>query len=513
MYHEEEEHGLLDINGEHKRSMCSVKYFTLIAGAILLVILVLVLIASIIIVFFVNKQNVKLSSNVEISNIVDHLRVLEKIAYDHPSKSRSVVNAFNASLDYVAKTLSENTKCKLSRQNFFVPVYDQIAVPSISYTLPFQYALQHGVDFQQLRYGGNGDVTIEAPVDLLNSTGCSIDDFANSRNKIVLLEMKSTDCELIYKALNAEKSGVKSILFYNSYARKSLAMNRVRFTNWTYESPQWSQISNISTFSISYSFGKTLLSLPSTILKIVSNTRVQVVPTQNLICDVGEGTDVLFAGSHLDSVPEGPGINDNGSGSSSLLEIAIQYFKMGIVPKQRVRFAWWGAEEIGLLGARHYVRELANRDAVELNKIAIYLNFDMLGSPNFILGVHDGVTSLNPSTRTTSKKITGVFEEFFNKTIIPFARTDMVAGSDFVPFMDASIATGGLEAGASVLKTMQERTKFGGFANAAHDPCYHQFCDTVENINLDALEIHAKAAAYVVHTLSIKDDLRAFLKQ
>ena len=83
-----------------------------------------------------------------------------------------------------------------------------------------------------------------------------------------------------------------------------------------------------------------------------------------------------MAGAHLDSVQDGPGINDNGSGSAALLETAIQMAK--VKPANTVRFAWWGAEESGLLGSEHYVAGLTEDEA---DAIALYLNFDMVALP------------------------------------------------------------------------------------------------------------------------------------
>src|SRR5690606_28644690 len=95
--------------------------------------------------------------------------------------------------------------------------------------------------------------------------------------------------------------------------------------------------------------------------------------------------NVVMVGAHLDSVAEGPGINDNGTGSAAVLEIAKQMRK--VKPKNKVRFALWGAEESGLVGSDYYV---ANLSEAERAKIALYLNFDMIGSPNYVRFVYDG---------------------------------------------------------------------------------------------------------------------------
>ena len=109
-----------------------------------------------------------------------------------------------------------------------------------------------------------------------------------------------------------------------------------------------------------------------------------------MLAETGTGDDsnVVMAGAHLDSVQEGPGINDNGTGSAALLETAIQMQR--VKPTNTVRFAWWGAEEEGLLGSEYYVEQLSDE---QTDDIALYLNFDMIGSPNYFYGVYDGDNS------------------------------------------------------------------------------------------------------------------------
>lgn len=510
--YEKEDVGLITNDEVEKKSVCSPKLLSLIILSIILVSLVIALIASLIIIFLVKPQGY-LPNSVQIQKVMNHLKAFEDIAFKHPKKSRSVVNAYNQSAEYVIQQLQQKTTCQITKQHFKVPVFDQLDLPKLSINSPYQYAFQHGVDFQQLRYGGSGNYNFTADLQYISAPGCDISDFSQSKDKIVLMELKTNPCDLIIQALNAEKSGAKAILFFNGITRTSLGFNRVRFVNWT-ETGESSQLIQFPAFSASYSIGKLLTTLSNVSLNLYSNSVVDVVPTFNIICDAGNpDKDVVVAGAHLDSVPEGPGLNDNGSGSAALLEIVIQYFQTKIKPNSAVRFCWWGAEEIGLLGARYYVRDLSINNPEGLKKIAAYMNFDMLGSPNYVSGVFQGDSSMNPIIREPSNKITDTFLTYFNSTSNPFSRAEMIAGSDFVPFVDASIPSGGLQTGASSLKNMDERTIFKGFANAAYDPCYHLSCDTIENINQKAIEIHAKAAAHVIQDLTTKDDVRKFLNQ
>ena len=137
-----------------------------------------------------------------------------------------------------------------------------------------------------------------------------------------------------------------------------------------------------------------------------------------MIAETGSGNDAntVMAGAHLDSVQEGAGINDNGSGSAALLETAIQMQK--VKPNNTVRFAWWGAEESGLLGSEHYV---ANLTQPQIEDIALYLNFDMIASPNYFFGVYDGDNSGGTAPAgfipPGSAQIEDVFEKFYAEGI------------------------------------------------------------------------------------------------
>jgi Zn-dependent M28 family amino/carboxypeptidase len=262
----------------------------------------------------------------------------------------------------------------------------------------------------------------------------------------------------------------------------------------------------IPVLSCSYSIGNLLTRLESPRVELFANTSIVITSTFNIFCETeGDNNTVIVAGAHLDSVPEGPGLNDNGSGSSSLLEIVLQWYALGLTPVNKIIFAWWGSEEVGLIGSRYYVKSLS-----DLSFLAMNLNFDMLASPNYVLGIHNGSTGV--LKKNESYVITSMFIEYFDYMQVPYTLIDMTSGSDFVPFIEAGIPAGGLAAGASSIKTTEERTTFGGFANAQKDPCYHLYCDTVENINQECLGYMATAAAYVIQKSAQMPNLRGYLQ-
>ncbi|GAA3052789.1 M28 family metallopeptidase [Actinokineospora globicatena] len=212
----------------------------------------------------------------------------------------------------------------------------------------------------------------------------------------------------------------------------------------------------------------------------------------NLIADWpgGDANNVVMAGAHLDSVSAGPGINDNGSGSAGLLEVALAVSRAQLKPTKHLRFGWWGAEELGLVGSTNYVNTLAS---TERSKIKAYLNFDMTGSPNPAYFVY--AASGQP---TGSAALQQALEEHFTRIGVPTETTSVGGRSDHAAFARAGIPIGGLFSGAEGTKTAAQARKWGGTANAAFDPCYHRSCDRTTNINATALDRHSDAIAYAI---------------
>ncbi|MFD7679943.1 M28 family metallopeptidase [Streptomyces sp. NPDC060187] len=211
----------------------------------------------------------------------------------------------------------------------------------------------------------------------------------------------------------------------------------------------------------------------------------------NLIADWpgGDTGRVVMAGSHLDSVTAGPGINDNGSGSAAVLETALAVSRSNYRPTKHLRFAWWGAEELGMVGSRYYVNSLTTANRA---KISGYLNFDMIGSPNPGYFVYDDDPAIEKTFKTYFTGI-GVSTEI---------ETEGDGRSDHAPFKSAGIPVGGLFSGADYIKTSAQAAKWGGTAGKAFDACYHSSCDTSSNINDTALNRNADALAYAVWELS-----------
>lgn len=189
-------------------------------------------------------------------------------------------------------------------------------------------------------------------------------------------------------------------------------------------------------------------------------------PGYNLIADWpgGDEHEVVFLGAHLDSVAEGPGLNDNGSGSAATLAAALAVAKAGANPRKHLRFAWWGAEETGLHGSKHYVDTLNPQQREDID---VYLNFDMTGTKN-----HEEQLLIDTGTPAAS-----VLREYFEDRQIPVFEVG-VGGSDHVSFDAGGIPVSGFSTGLG--------------------SCYHQPCDTVENVDPEAETTSTNA---VVHSI------------
>ena len=214
-----------------------------------------------------------------------------------------------------------------------------------------------------------------------------------------------------------------------------------------------------------------------------------------------------MSGAHLDSVTSGPGINDNGSGSAALLETALQMAK--VKPVNTVRYAWWGAEESGLLGSTAYVADLS---PAERDRIALYLNYDMVGSPNYVFMTYDANKSTFPAPAGVpipagSEAIEELFEGVYTSLGQRYDDAQYSGRSDYQAFIQAGIPSGGLFTGAEVVKTPAQQAIWGGTAGAQFDPCYHLACDTFANNSDTALNVNSDLIAYAALTYAYSTEI------
>jgi aminopeptidase S len=192
--------------------------------------------------------------------------------------------------------------------------------------------------------------------------------------------------------------------------------------------------------------------------------------------------------------------------------------------KYRVRFCWWGAEELGLIGSNFHVEE-AKKSTVVGERITDYLlniNLDMLGSPNFIFGIYDAKTAPGTTPASAipgSTHLTTLFQDWFDSNQLPWDYTRFDGRSDYGPFLASGIACGGLFSGADGVKTVEQRNRYnamlgsglGGTSGIRQDICYHRACDGTSNINQFAIDKMVQASAYAIESLGQEPDLPSLL--
>ncbi|XP_065827069.1 aminopeptidase-like [Oscarella lobularis] len=458
----------------------------------------------------------KLANSVEVKNIMAHLQALNDIANNNtnsPVPSRSVLNQYNASAEYVISVLKSVGYTPYT-QSFQVPVnmeYGGSFSIQTSGIPPYVRTFVQKFDFDVMRYSGNGNAQGSLKALSQDASGCNSADYSGVNLGDIVLIQYNSNCTYYDKAKLASENNASAIIFYWNEQNAGLLPSRSRVlgTNLT-------DFIDLPILSATYGLGRELLNLISTatvVATIETQTSVTIAWTYNVFADTAEGRDdrIVVFGSHLDSVAEGPGINDNGSGSATNLEVAVQVANQKWKPINKVRFAWWGGEELGLLGSKYYVNTLTEEGK---SNHSLNLNFDMLASPNFIRQVY----TINGSSFAGSDefvcacyRVQELFEDRFRQKDALYQTGPFGGGSDYVHFMDTNIPAGALATGAGSLKTVEERELFGGFPNAALDTCYHQSCDTVSNIDQTVLGQMADAAAYTLQQVMMMDDLHAFL--
>ncbi|KAI1073653.1 Zn-dependent exopeptidase [Whalleya microplaca] len=227
------------------------------------------------------------------------------------------------------------------------------------------------------------------------------------------------------------------------------------------------------------------------------DAEVKKIQTINIIAQTvdGDSDNCVMLGAHSDSVAEGPGINDDGSGSLTLLEVAIQLSKFRV--NNCVRFAWWAGEEEGLLGSDYYVEVLPQE---ENKKIRLFMDYDMMGSPNFAYQVYNATNAINPEG---SEQLRDLYVDWYNSQGLNYTFIPFDGRSDYDAFIQNGIPGGGVATGAEGVKTNEEEAMFGGKAGEWYDPCYHQLCDDVGNVNLTSWLVNTKLVAHSVATFAV----------
>jgi Zn-dependent M28 family amino/carboxypeptidase len=441
---------------------------------------------------------------VNFKGIDSHLKALQKIADKNNGIREAGKPGYDASVAYVEKTLKK-AGWDVTEQPFKFNAFVMDAPTTFEQTAPNATTYEEDKDFNTMEFSGSGEVTAEVvavnltippPKEPGAKSGCKAKDFdgLDVTGKVALIQRGT--CDFSVKVENAAKAGAAGVIIFNEGQKP----DRVDIVNGTLGSQQ-----DIPAVDTSFKLGEELANgvtngPTGVTVHIKTTTHSEKRKASNVIAETptGNSKHIVMAGAHLDSVAEGPGINDNGSGSATLLEIAKQISDLNIQPKNKIRLAWWGAEEEGLIGSTDYVDGLKKS---ERKQILLYLNFDMLASPNFARLIYDGDGSaFGTAGPKGSDAIEHNYEKFFKTEDLPTGETAFDGRSDYLEFITAGIPAGGLFSGAEEIKTKQEQKLYGGKAGKPLDACYHKKCDDIDNISKKSLDPMADAVADSIMT-------------
>jgi Zn-dependent M28 family amino/carboxypeptidase len=464
----------------------------------------------------------QLQKAVTVSGMLRHERALANIAERNGGTRASGTPGFLKSRDYVVGRL-QAAGYDVTVQPFDFPFFQETSPSTLERTGEGAKTYTQGPDgdFNIMQYSGSGDVTARlVPVDLTlpptaepsSTSGCEAADFAGFTPGSIALIQRGT-CTFGEKVDNAAAAGAAAVVIFNEGQP-----GRQDSQGGTLGGAK-----DIPVLFASFAVGDELAAAAAqgaVTLHVVTTTINETRETYNVLADSkkGDPARTLVIGSHLDSVLEGPGINDDGSGTAQDLEIAEELPNVLKKPTNHIRFAFWGAEESGTLGSEHYVATLTERGRDE---IMANLNFDMVASPNYVRFVYDGDGSDTPDTGagpTGSDLIESLFTDYFGARGLATEPTAFDGRSDYGPFIARGIPAGGTFSGAEGLKTAEQAAIYGGTAGEAYDPCYHQACDTLANLNLQAFDEFSDAAAHAVATLAqrptdLTDNEQTFAKR
>jgi Zn-dependent M28 family amino/carboxypeptidase len=427
-----------------------------------------------------------LQKRVTADAMMAHLKKLQEIADDHDGNRALGTPGYDASVDYVANTL---------RDKGF-----EVQTPEFEVHLPY-------ADEPVLTV--NGDRFAAKPLEFTKGTppegvsgplvparvedtpGCTASDYDGLPVAGAVVLVDRGKCQFGVKQAVAAERGAVALVVANNEDGNEMGGTLGEGTDV-----------KIPVISVTKATGQRLRAEPGpTTIKL--NAGVRNEKTRNVIAQTKTGStaNVVMVGAHLDSVPEGPGINDNGSGVAAVLETALQ---LGPSPQvtNAVRFGFWGAEEKGLLGSNNYVQSL-NVEA--LKDIALYLNFDMLGSPNPGYFTYDGDQSTRPNDNDGVQRVpegsAGIertLVAYLNGAGKPPEDTSFDGRSDYDGFTLSGVPAGGIFSGAEDKKSVAQAEKWGGQADEPFDPNYHKATDTLNHIDRTALEINGGGVAYAV---------------
>ena len=453
---------------------------------------------------------------VTVSGMREHLGALQKIANQNlfrgiPTRATGTPGHV-ASQNYVIKKMKA-AGFNVSTQQFEADIFFEEGPAAFERTSPNPVVYQRydgdsGV-WYTADFSGDGDRT--APITVVDfkepnatasnsNAGCESADFAGFPTGNIALIQRGT-CDFGLKVENAKAAGASAVVLFNEGTIGAADRNDVLIPTLAgYDA------TGVPVVGTDYATGRELVNLaaagPVSVRVAVDGFINENVLTNNVIADTpgGRSDRTVVVGGHLDSVYEGPGINDDGSGVAMMLETAEQMKALGVKPVNKTRFIFFSGEEQGLLGSEHYVSQLTGK---QLSSISVMLDYDMLASPNYARFIYDGDGSdFGFAGPNGSGQVEQVFKSFWDSQKLAYETIPFDGRSDYDAFIDNGIPAGGIFAGAEVEKTPAQVLLYGGTAGDAFDTCYHQLCDNLTNINNTGYTEHKDAAVHAVLTFA-----------
>ncbi len=438
-----------------------------------------------------------LASEVTGSGAWHQLNAISAATLAHGGNRVSGSPGYDAAAAYVTRTLTD-AGYRVQRQEFTFPDYEMIAETAAE-TAPVSRELHPLLAYFSVSTPETGiSAALAEPAG--RTTGCTPEDYTGGAvtGKIVLVD--AGGCATSLKQGIAADAGAAAMVMNVDYTNPTMNI-RHRIVP-----PENARIPTATLTRAEAEALRTDAAQGEVTLRLDLRSRRITTKGYNLIADTPAGAEAgtVVVGSHLDSVDTTPGMNDNAAAAAMQLEIARQLARHTGKIKKRVRFAWWDAEEKGLVGSQYYVEQLSRR---QRDETGLYLNLEMIGSPNFARQVYNGHTPGGPAP-AGSEQITKTINDYFAGQNLPTVGLELDDRSDHSPFIKAGIPAGGVNAGAEALKPAEWVPLFGGTAGEMLDHCYHQRCDTLDNVNRTILDQFGRAIAWTTGRYAVASHSR-----
>jgi len=440
-------------------------------------------------------DSTRLEQLVTVEGITEHQQALQNIADLYGGTRYTRTPGYTASAAYVKATL-EKAGYDARYEMFNMPEWHENAAPVLQQISPTNKTYVAGsaaddnspsVDFIAFEHSPTtsltnvkvvptNDIVIPSPGG--TTSGCEMSDFPAATTGAVSLIQRGT-CAFVQKLQNAVTAGAVGVILFNEGDTAGRRNALFRSAPPDYPLP-----AVLSSFAVGEELYNAFKADQNPTVNLATNGVEVEKLYPNVVAETqrGDPNHMVLLGAHLDSVPAGPGVNDDGSGTSFQLELAEQLAKAGTPPRNKIRFLWFGGEEDGLVGSQYYAAHLSD---TEVARTDMMLDTDMIASPNFARLVYDGDGSTFGSELAGpagSGTIERVLTDYWSQRGMVSEPIPFDGRSDYVGFINRGIPAGGVFAGAEAPKTAAQVAEYGGVEGEQLDPCYHEDCDTYSTV-------------------------------